>query len=533
MLGEEKMPESDQAQAIDPSGVAWDCLEDARLTWTWNKQAFPEPLTPLVQSYLPYHTQGWARAARAQGAPGAVHLRFEHGYFYSNWRPTGLTSWEAAEIAWQKAEQATPARWEQEWLPEIRADLERWGSIDLPALADDALAQHLQEVLARQIHLWEIHAHMGSAPVRAVGRLVDWYLGRFPGAPESEPYRLLQGQSNMSVESSRRLWELSREVTPEIRASLLAASWAQLPEPFGSHFRAYLGTYGQRTRAVADPASRTWREDPEPVARLILSYAESNVPDPYLEVERLAAERQAFTAEVRDGLAPGERETFDALLGCALANGPLTEDHAFWLDQRTTTAVRDICAEFERRLVKSGVLDRAEDIAYLRLDELVRWGFGLADPLRPRIAERKAEHQANRKITPPDFLGAPPAPQEWVDRYEGPPVPLKAKRGELRGAGASPGVVKGTARVAHSLEEGLALKRGEILVCAAADPNWTPLFALAAALVTDAGGSLCHAAVVAREYGIPAVVGTHSATRTIANGQIVEVDGVAGVVRLI
>jgi phosphohistidine swiveling domain-containing protein len=136
-------------------------------------------------------------------------------------------------------------------------------------------------------------------------------------------------------------------------------------------------------------------------------------------------------------------------------------------------------------------------------------------------------------LTPPDFLGAPPAPQEWVDRYEGPPIPLKAKRGEIRGAGASPGSVRGVARVAHRLEEGLTLKRGEILVCVAADPNWTPLFALAAALVTDAGGSLCHAAVVAREYGIPAVVGTHSASRVFADGQLVEVDGAAGIVRLI
>jgi phosphoenolpyruvate synthase/pyruvate phosphate dikinase len=168
----------------------------------------------------------------------------------------------------------------------------------------------------------------------------------------------------------------------------------------------------------------------------------------------------------------------------------------------------------------------------LRLDELIRWGFGLADPLRPRIAARQVEHRADRRIMPPDFLGAPPAPQDWVDRYEGPPVPLKAKRGELRGIGASPGVVKSAARVAHTLEEGLVLNQGEILVCATADPNWTPLFALAAALVTDAGGSLCHAAVVAREYGIPAVVGTHTATRTIVTGQVVEVDGAAGVVRL-
>jgi pyruvate,water dikinase len=94
-------------------------------------------------------------------------------------------------------------------------------------------------------------------------------------------------------------------------------------------------------------------------------------------------------------------------------------------------------------------------------------------------------------------------------------------------------VVQGPARVAHTLDEALALRRSEILVCPSTDPNWTPLFAVAAALVTDVGGSLCHAAVVAREYRLPAVVGTHTATREIATGQLVEVDGANGIVRLV
>jgi pyruvate,water dikinase len=104
--------------------------------------------------------------------------------------------------------------------------------------------------------------------------------------------------------------------------------------------------------------------------------------------------------------------------------------------------------------------------------------------------------------------------------------------GEVRGVGASAGVARGVARVARSLDDAQALQPGEVLVCPATDPNWTPLFAIAAALVTDVGGSLCHAAVVAREYRLPAVVGTRSATATIVSGQVLEVDGESGVVRL-
>jgi pyruvate,water dikinase len=484
-----------------------------------------------MQSYLPYHTQGWARAARSQGTPGAVRVRFVYGYFYTVWEPIGLTTWEEAGAAWAEAERVTPVRWEQEWLPEIQANLERLQGIDLAVLANDDLAKLLQEALAGQIRHWEIHAHMGSSPLGAVQRLVDWYLERFPGRPESEPYKLVQGQPNTSLESGRQLWQLSRMVTQAIAELLAAGNWPELPEPFRSQFQAYLDRFGRRTQALADPASPTWREDPRPVARLILSYAAADLHDPELETERLRVEREQFTSEVRARLDPDEQENFEALLTCALANHPLTEDHAFWLDQQTVAIIRDICAEFEKRLLAAGVLEQRADIAHLTLPELTLWGFGLADPLQARIAQRKQEHERNRRIIPPDFIGAPPEPQEWVDRFSGPAAPLAAGPGQLRGVGASAGRVQGPARVARSLAEAQALRQGEILVCVATDPNWTPLFALAGGLVTEAGGSLCHAAVIAREYRLPAVVGTHTATRVIKTGQLIEVDGLTGLVR--
>ena len=180
-----------------------------------------------------------------------------------------------------------------------------------------------------------------------------------------------------------------------------------------------------------------------------------------------------------------------------------------------------------------GVLEGADDIAFLTLQELVLWGFGLADPLRARVAERRAAYERQRRITPPGYLGAPPEPQaSWLDRFGGPATPLEAGPGEIAGVGASAGQAVGRVRVAHTLDEAQLLEAGEVLVCPSTDPSWTPLFALAAALVTDTGGSLCHAAVVAREYRLPAVVGTHIASAQLRTGQRVEVDGLAGRVRL-
>jgi rifampicin phosphotransferase len=521
------------ASAAGTPSMAWATPGDAALTWRWGRQAFPAPLTPLMQSYLPFHTQGWVRDSREQCTVGEIRIRFEQGYYYSRWQPTGLTTWEQADLRALAAERATPARWRDEFLPLLRADHQRVRALDRASMADGDLALALQENLTAQIRHFTIHAHMASFPYGATERLLNWYLERFPGASDVEAYRLVQGLWNTNIENMHRLWELSQRCTDAVAAALRAGDWAGLPPDFAPHWHAYLAEFGHRTHALADPASPTWQEDPTPVARLVLSYAAQSVPDPALEQARLAAERAAFTSEVRARLAPEESEAFETLLSTALANYLLTEDHNFWIDQQCPADLRLLCAEIGRRMAQRGTLDAAGDIAFLTLSELVLWGFGLADPLRPRVAQRKAEHAAQRRITPPDYLGAPPESQPWVDRFGGPPLPLDAEPGVIQGVGASAGRVTGIVRVAHTFDEAQALERGEVLVCPATDPNWAPLFGIAGALVTDTGGSLCHAAVLAREYHLPAIVGTHTATARLQTGQRVEVDGLSGRVRMI
>jgi pyruvate,water dikinase len=247
----------------------------------------------------------------------------------------------------------------------------------------------------------------------------------------------------------------------------------------------------------------------------------------------LAAERDEFVAETRAKLAAQDISTFDVLHAVALQNNPLTEDHNLWLDQHSDAATQRVTAEFARRLAAGGSLEQEQDVAYLTLYELIQWGFGLANPLRPLIASRKAEYETYREWMPPAFLGKPPEPPTWIDRFSGPSAPLAAAPGTLRGVGASAGMARGRARVARTLDEALAMQPGEILVCPATDPRWTALFGIAAALVTEVGGSLCHAAVVAREYRLPAVVGAHGATGQIHTGEFIEVDGKRGIVTVL
>jgi pyruvate,water dikinase len=497
--------------------LTWDQAGDAELTWSKSSDV----VLPLQQSLSLYYYQGWAKVFRQSKVVGGLRARFVNGYEYRAWGWTPTLPWPETEARQRELEQQLPRRWQEEWLPAIQRDLQEWSAVTLADLADDALAVFLHGMLNRQLVHWEVHAYMGSVPQGAVQRLIDWYLERFAGAPESEPYKLVQGQPNTSLEANHSLWALSRAVTAEAAPALRSGQPAQLPLPLRTEFENHCRRFGLQS---PDQQSQA--------ARLLLQYADNKVADPLGDLEQLAAERHAFVVEVRGKLNVEELADFDALHRCALQNNPLTEDHNLWLDQLSDAATRRVTAEFARRLVEHGSLPQAADVEYLSVYELLQWGFGLANPLRPLVAARKEEYELYRRWTPPPYLGKPPQPATWVDRFSGPSEPLEAGPGSLRGVGASAGVVRGPARVARTLQEAFAVQAGEILVCPATDPTWTPLFGIAAALVTETGGSLCHAAVVAREYRLPAIVGAHGATAQIRTGQVIEVDGAQGVVTL-
>ena len=146
----------------------------------------------------------------------------------------------------------------------------------------------------------------------------------------------------------------------------------------------------------------------------------------------------------------------------------------------------------------------------------------MGDSLRDRVCERRQEHAFWSTKQPPDTIGAVP--------LEGGTVKTPPDQSLIYGSAASRGVYTGRARVIHAADEGVRLQRGEVLVCETASPSWTPLFAIAGAVVTDGGSALGHAAITAREYGVPCVVATRVATRLIRDGTLVTVDGGAGTV---
>jgi phosphohistidine swiveling domain-containing protein len=169
-------------------------------------------------------------------------------------------------------------------------------------------------------------------------------------------------------------------------------------------------------------------------------------------------------------------------------------------------------------------------------------GGGTPASVQQRVKERKAEMEHFSRVTPPPLLGTMP-PFELADggplfraimKSDAPgPTGSHGDAQVLHGQAGSSGIVRGIAKVVRSLAEAGKLQPGDVLVAETTMPPWTPLFGIAAAVVTDTGGVLSHCAVVAREYHIPAVVGTGRATKTFHDGQWLEVDGTAGTVRLV
>ena len=219
---------------------------------------------------------------------------------------------------------------------------------------------------------------------------------------------------------------------------------------------------------------------------------------------------------------------------------PLTPDHHFYIDQGTNARLRIALIAIGRKLTDAGVLDDAEDVMYLRYNELrlLMADQGAFDA-KELVSDRRDYREDAAERRPPSWVGT--ATQTALDfpynALWGFPEKFHAGEpsttGEVKGLAASPGVVEGPARFVASLDEFDQVKDGEILVCRMTNPAWVVLFTKITGLVTEAGGAVSHPAVVAREFGIPAVVGTTNAGERIKTGDRIRVNGSTGVVEIL
>ena len=273
--------------------------------------------------------------------------------------------------------------------------------------------------------------------------------------------------------------------------------------------------------------------------------------------ERLKQEREHIIKEYRNLLGTeDDKAAFDQMLGLSLKVFPFVENHKFYCEHWYTTRFFKKIREFGQLLLRYGVVDEADDIFHLHYTEamlalstvMTSWAAGsppvAADHWKPIIARRKeilkklADWAAPPALGPiPESIEDPALQMLWGITSETLASwsrdPEELDENQITGYAASPGVVEGVARVLKNVNDIGLMQEGEILVCPVTNPSWAPVFGKIKAAVSDIGGTMSHAAIVAREYGMPAVVGTGQATQRIKTGQRLRVDGDSGIVTIL
>jgi pyruvate,water dikinase len=315
------------------------------------------------------------------------------------------------------------------------------------------------------------------------------------------------------------------------KVSLGNGNWGE----FESRFRTHLKRYGHSIYDL-DFAKPLPADDPLPLVEALKLFIRGEGADPH-ERQRKALERREEAVDVAESRVRGlKARLFRWTLGWAQRFALVREDSIFDIGLGYPV-LRGLLLELGRRMAESGAIARPEDIFWLERTEVDQAvaslaTHGMPEDMTGRVAERRASWRVYKRATPPQQL---PAKGRVMGIKTDAFMALDAEdqTGDaLKGVAASPGQVTATARVLLGPEDFGQMRPGDILIAEITTPAWTPLFAMAAGIVTDIGGPLSHGSIVAREYGIPAVLGTGVATQRIRSGQSVTVDGSAGTVSL-
>jgi pyruvate,water dikinase len=381
--------------------------------------------------------------------------------------------------------------------------------------------------------------------------------------------RLLSRAGGMaSAESAVAMWQLAAGALqrPDLCAALQTArSFAELSDSliataagkeFLAQWHAFMKRHGHHAPGELDIAVPRWSERPDEVLRLVQGYLDSAEQcNPSRVLEERTRERQrlleASCARLRN---PLKRAWFNFLLRRAQA-WMVYRENLKSEAIRGVAAFRRILLDLDERMVRQGTLERHGDVFFLKVDEVEPVYRGVAAfDVRAAIRARREEFARNQALTPPPVVigkfdpaqrASLPAESSLRELSPGIEVaevdadrsaglrPGAASVFELKGLPVSAGVVTGPARVMLRPDAGVRILPGEILVAPFTDPGWAPYFLSAAGLVTAIGGQLSHGSVIAREYGLPAVVNVPSVTQLIRTGQIIRVDGDKGTVSVL
>ncbi len=448
--------------------------------------------------------------------------------------------------------------WKNRYLPEILRNFEFLDTFPMDSSSLPELMILLEDAIDIQERHFRLHWILNLAQFQSQADFSTVFT-EIVGQNDLELIgRILISDEDRNWDSVRELWNLKEtvKVSPTLSAAfkleipgdvLRALGQSEEGKAFLKDLDAYRLEYGNKSIYTHEYIFTTWRENPAPIIEALRGYLNSDY-DYNQAITALRESRDNAIAEMWSRVPADrtdeQREKLQHSLDLALSLVPLTPDHHFYMDQGTYARVRLVFMAIGRKLVEQKVLNQSDDIFYLKYEELriIAANHGAFDAKRAASERRRIREQAYSirprlwvgTITEWSLHGEPyKSNWGWPDVYMQAAERNKYPAGTVKGLGASTGVVEGIARVVETPEEFDQVQQGEILVCKMTNPAWVVVFTKIGGLVTDAGGALSHPAVVSREFGIPAVVGTMIATQWIKTGQLLRVNGVTGLVEIL
>jgi pyruvate,water dikinase len=588
------LPGTERAQAAYPYYMQFTKEDDERF-WFYNSMHFPEPmcLFDTITAEACYCALGSANT-RVYCLPTTLGIdsRIVNGRYYIG----GNAVTDPAEIARRVKEFEQRAfyyyaNWERlfaQWKEKMMGLIRETEALPKIALPDLEPIEHVyagrgvaenhyvlethQKTLEGYFRMWHYHFEFLLLGYGAYLTFFDFCKKAFPEITDQTVARMVAGiEADIfrPDDELRRLAKLAIElgVDGEFRQGASPEETIQSMERRGEPGRAWLAELA----ISRDPwfninvgdgfyhYHRSWNDDLSMPFAALPGYIANLRAGETLErpIHKLMAERKQLIEAYRELLGTDEdRAAYDQMIELAHRVFPYVEGHKFYCEHWYTNLFFNKIREFGALVAKHGFFPEADDVFQLThyeveaalIDVMTSWSNG-SPPRGPAhwpeiVRERKAaiaewsKHPTPPALGPvPDVIDDPAIVMLWGITRENLDAWLaagsQADSNEIHGFAASNGVVEGVARVVRSVQEMDRVRKGDILVCPVTNPTWSPLFQRIAAAVSDIGGSMSHAAIVAREFGMPAVVGTGTATQRIRDGQRIRVDGGRGIVTIL
>ncbi|MCY3841160.1 MAG: PEP-utilizing enzyme, partial [Gammaproteobacteria bacterium] len=544
--------------------VKWEVPEPgARLERDQVVEFMPGPLSPLFQSlYLPaldvaYYlmrvSQGGNEAGGATYRQLAKVLGGQHpgqavvnGYAYRHFPPGGnpfvlrpqggrgrRSRFNVRDVS--RGYHETPRRWRHEELPKYLATVELWRRLDPATAEDERLLAGIRTLSWADAHYWRFVDEVLAFPRRADEALQEFLAEHAPGANLTSGM-LLDGSGSPTMQAPIDLWRIARRIrsapalhelvattpAPRLLATLDGFTGGQAVV---REIAKYLAEYGHQIYSL-DYAEPTPSQDPTQVLSLLKSLVLERDYDPVAQQAETRARRRTALRDASRHFRGRLWWRFRWRLFWAQHYYPNRDESQFYLGAAWPVLQR-LALELGRRLVAVGTLARPDDVYYLDGSELDRAIEAQRDELpvgdlKHLAAERRELREARKRLSPP------PA----ISQREPASTPEEDAQNVITGVAVSPGKVTAEVSVILSLTDFDQMRPRSILVCPLTTPAWTQLFPHAVGLVTDVGGITAHGSIVAREYGIPAVLGLGDITKRLSSGQSITIDGDAGTVTI-